>query len=200
MPGRTDESMKGRDGKDRPHPPPRPIDKIPSSYVAKSLMLKRMDRLAADPEIMRRALRALEDHPETPMLEIGRAHRYVAERDVEIRHVGDDWFDTESGWFRGYGPVEPVLRAGFIHAARVALESHPALPVDCYWMANHDRIEVVVARSPQQVTMILMTPPPQREAFAAGGEAIEEDIWIVGMADASSPASGTSIHRVRVTE
>jgi len=200
MPGNEDESITHRGGGGPPRPSPGPVGKHHSSYVAKSLMLKRMDRLAADPEIMRRALRALEDHPETPMLEIGRAHRYVAERDVEIRHVGDDWFDTESGWFRGYGPVEPVLRAGFIHAARVALESHPALPVDCYWMANHDRIEVVVTRSPQQVTMILMTPPAQREAFAAGGEAIEEDIWIVGMADASSPASGTSIHRVRVTE
>lgn len=200
MPGNEDESIERRDGEDPPRPPPRPFGKMPSSYVAKGLMLKRMDRLAADPEIMRRALQALEDHPDTPMLEIGRAHRYVAERGSEIRHVGDDWFDTEAGWFRGYGPVEPVLRAGFIHAARVALESAPALPVDCYWMANHDRIEVVVTRSPQQVTMILMTPPPQREALGAGGTATEEDIWIVGLAAYPSPVPGITIHRVSVSE
>jgi hypothetical protein len=197
---KKDKSKKRRDGDDSPRPPPRPFGKIPTSYIAKGQMLRRMDRLAADPGVMRLALQALVDHPGTPMLEIGRAHRYVEESELEIHHVGADWFDTEAGWFRGHGPVEPVLRAGFIQAARVALESDPALPVDCYWMSNHDRIEVVVTRSPQQVTMILMTPQPQRGEFAAGEEAVEEDIWIVGMADDPSPVPGTAIQRVRVTE
>jgi hypothetical protein len=199
MPGK-DESAKGEDGRDRPRPPPRPFGKIPSSYVAKGLMLKRMDALAANPAIMRSALHALEEQVATPMLEIGRAHDYVADRDSEIRHVLDDWFDTEAGWFRGHGPVEPVLRAGFIQAARVALRCNPPLPVDCYWMANHDRIEVVVMRSAHQVTMILMTPPPQREGSGAGGPATEEDIWIVGLAAHPSPVPGIAIHRVSVIE
>jgi hypothetical protein len=106
--------------------------------------------------------------------------------------VGEDWIDflTQHGgldrasasyirgeWLRfweplGYAPevVQEILRQSLIRAITLADQhqsnSTQPLPIACHWIwtdNNNDRVEVFVTYNEQQVTRILLTPPPPTE-------------------------------------
>jgi hypothetical protein len=76
----------------------------------------------------------------------------------ESNYLRDTWYDTSaSGWWPKLQPIYPILRQGLIKALR---EAGDKLPLDSYWlpMGSDTGVEVIVCRSLQQVTRIILTP------------------------------------------
>lgn len=163
--------------------------KMPADPVAKGNMLRMMDSLSRKPSVMAAAMEALEKEPAVSITELGARFGYV-EGDDQQRHVDEHWLDAEAGWFPGHAEVDSVLREGFIKAAEIAL-AHD-LPVDSYWVAGGDQVQVVITQSDEQVTMLLLTPPPEKPRYE-GPLPVEERIWVARRAGSGS----VEVHRVR---
>jgi hypothetical protein len=138
-------------------------------------LLKQMDDLSKDGRRKAAVVRDLENKPSIPLLDILLEHGYLKNTQDEAGHIQDDWLDSARGWFKGLAPLEPLLRAAFIQAGKVALEH--GLPTASYVVPGHDRVEVAICKSDQQVTVLVLCPrvgPPAGESLPE-----EDDIWVV---------------------
>ena len=80
------------------------------------------------------------------------------------------WFDARKGWWGHLQPIAPVYAEGIKKAIEASLgkgagkkksaKSSAPLPIDSYWIAVDDRLELTVMQSPRQVTLLIMTPRP----------------------------------------
>jgi hypothetical protein len=76
----------------------------------------------------------------------------------EVNHFQNDWLGS---WFP-QSPTAEIFLEGFLKAAEVALaQPENALPIQAYWAASQNAlVSAAVARSPHQVTLLIMTPTP----------------------------------------
>jgi len=72
------------------------------------------------------------------------------------------WFDAETGWWPVFQPIAPIYALGLVQTLSAALapKTHAPLPIDAYWVLNHDHVEMLNLVSPRQVTLLIATPPP----------------------------------------
>jgi len=90
------------------------------------------------------------------------AYRQVLESQAlvstdESNYLGETWYQP-TGWWSNPAAIFAVVRRGLIKAIEMAGDQ---LPLDSYWLpaAPSGVIEVIVCRSAQQVTRIILTPP-----------------------------------------
>ncbi|MEO8605153.1 MAG: hypothetical protein ABI629_21475 [bacterium] len=79
----------------------------------------------------------------------------------EERHVREDWFgESGKGWWPKE-PMEALFRKGMTRAIEL-LREHD-LPLASYWRIGKDtrRVQITFALSPQQITLLISTPPPR---------------------------------------
>ncbi|MBI3782189.1 MAG: hypothetical protein HY270_02190 [Deltaproteobacteria bacterium] len=143
--------------------------------ISKPKILKRMEKLARDRSVVKAALHDLKTKPDASLLELGLVHGYVTSA-KDAQHLLDDWFDPEDGWWHELPENESVLRKGLIKAGELVMRYK--LPVDCYWVRGGERIELIVTKSAQQITLLFVSPPPPLKGSHAGKLSPGPDIWI----------------------
>lgn len=90
-----------------------------------------------------------------------------------LDHIRDHWFDVANGWWPNEQPIEPIFCQGLIKAISESINNpitvadpetqqpqQQALPIDTYWICDANHFEILICRSPQQVTLLFLTPPP----------------------------------------
>ena len=84
----------------------------------------------------------------------GRGQRRAATRWTTC---GNTWYST-AGWWTALQPIYPILQQGLIKTIQ---EAGDQLLIDSYWLPGLGAtgVEVIVARSPRQVTRLIITPP-----------------------------------------
>ena len=100
---------------------------------------------------------------------------------AQARHLDIHWLaDRPPGWWPASRPKGDILREGYIKALEVAIAAD--LPTSSYWVCTGEAFEVVILKSPQQVTILVATPevpasvvPPQAQTL--------QDVWVVCSAD-----------------
>jgi len=130
--------------------------------------------------------------------EIAQVTEYAA------RYLEDEWFT----WWRQKQLREPIIRQGIILAIEEANMSFPALPIAFYWLGVGDRdkyradsdiypFETIVARSPWQVTCLLVTPPSPDPTSPQYLDRLksEADIWIIKASTDGREERGENIVR-----
>jgi hypothetical protein len=76
---------------------------------------------------------------------------------LESIYLRDTWYEEGvEGFWPWLQPIYDILHRGLVKALEEAGQN---LPLDSYWVPAGDQVEVVVARSAQQVTRIILTPP-----------------------------------------
>jgi hypothetical protein len=100
----------------------------------------------------------------------------IVRNEIEANHLLEDWL---GGWFPGR-PVPEIFLESFLQAAKLALadQARP-LSIDAYWAASHDgEVSAAVARSEQQVTVVLFTPEPARKTRVRALKE-KDPVWVV---------------------
>lgn len=101
------------------------------------------------------------------------------------------WFDEAQGWWRSQQPIEPVFCQGLIKALQEAINNpitiavedpaqgkrQKALPIDSYWLVVGERFEMTICRSLQQVTLLILTPPPPNPRPGIWDQ--DTPVWVV---------------------
>ncbi len=152
--------------------------------IMKGEILRRMEQLARDRAVVSAMLRGLMNEPERSLVDLAIEHGYIKNSDEEAGHIRNDWFSPEGGWFPQIRAVEPVIRAGFIKAGELVLEHR--LPVDAYVVAGYDRVEVVVCKSDQQITILVLCPQLPIAPGEAEAPGLEE-IWVARAKPSGEP-------------
>ena len=93
-------------------------------------------------------------------------------------HLHNHWFganDSGGTWWQELQPVANIVRCGLLDAlGRVA----PGVPIYIYWICGPDTFEVVSAVTPQQLTLLILTPvPPTRGPLITYDQANLEEIY-----------------------
>jgi hypothetical protein len=118
----------------------------------------------------------------TPLAELAARHnekRANAYRltDTDVQHFQDHWLKE---WWPKHR-VEDVLRAGF--AAAIQRAKDAGLPLEALWVcADEDAFQVYICQGPNQVTVLVFTPPPI-EHVADETLTEPEQIWVVKQRD-----------------
>lgn len=91
--------------------------------------------------------------------------RYRAHK-AEIKHIQKDWYDKKTNHWEGSVSPEKSLRKSMVSALKVLLEQDgdKKPDVDFWWVANVASIkkaEFVPLHGPKQLTVLLLSPPPQ---------------------------------------
>ena len=137
-------------------------------FIAKGAILAQMDAFSINGDLT--ALRdALLNSPDTMDVIGDAAHFNVLQTSDQVGHMRNDWFWT---WWPSEQPVEPIIRRGVIEALNRAISTK--LPICFYWVCtprydsdatdssstDNEPVQVAVAQSPQQITVIFHTPDP----------------------------------------
>jgi hypothetical protein len=97
------------------------------------------------------------------------------------------WFDEETGWWPTFQPIAPIYAVGLIQTinASLARKGDP-LPIDSYWILNHNHVEMINLASARQVTLLIATPPPpELGPSGIGGE--ESQVWVTSRRAGRTP-------------
>lgn len=107
------------------------------------------------------------------------AYRHVLETMAQVtpdesNYLGETWYQANA-WWPNAQDTFAIVRRGLIKAIEMAGAD---LPLDSYWLpaAASGVMEVIVCRSAQQVTRIILTPPsgaPQHK------RATPRQMWVV---------------------
>lgn len=118
----------------------------------------------------------------TPLVELAARHneqrsnaRRLSENDLE--HFKEHWLKK---WWPKH-QVEDVLRAGFAEAIKRAKDA--GLPLEALWVcADEDAFQVYICQGPNQITVLVFTPPPIEHV---PDETLTEPelIWVVKQRD-----------------
>ena len=91
-------------------------------------------------------------------------------------HLAQYWFNEQTGWWPLFQPVAPIYGAGLLQTLNLSLAGKTPLPIDSYWVLNHQNVEMINLVSARQVTLIIATPPPPGTPPGIQGEASE--VWV----------------------
>jgi hypothetical protein len=158
-------------------------------YVGKGTQFGVMDALfdGSDPKIYRDTITKLESS--TTLLQLAKDRQAAGGNlsPTDVNHFEKDWLGA---WWTGK-QVEKVLKAGILKAVQVALledpanpesERTPPLPIETLWVCNEEGVfHVYVNKGPNQVTVIVYTPPPGK--YVVNPDLLREDIWVVKIRD-----------------
>jgi hypothetical protein len=100
----------------------------------------------------------------------------IVRNEIEANHLLEDWLGA---WFPGL-PVPEIFLESFLQAAKLALANRARpLSIDAYWAASHDgEVRAAVARSDQQVTVVLFTPEPAKKTRVRALKE-KDPVWVV---------------------
>ena len=88
------------------------------------------------------------------------------------------WFDEATGWWPTFQPIAPIYAMGVIQTINASLAGGKApLPINSYWILNHQHVEMINLASPIQVTLLICTPPPP-ELGPSGILGVESQVWV----------------------
>jgi hypothetical protein len=167
-------------------------------HIAKGPVLYYLDQLSrSDASISRLgALRtAIEQLQPTyrGLVDVLRQHLFAdydpARVEALSNYLRSNWFDEAQGWWRPQQPIEPVFCQGLIKALQESIDNpitvedpaqgkrQKALPIDSYWIVVGERFEMTVCRSLQQVTLLVMTPPPPNPRPGIWDQ--DSPVWVV---------------------
>lgn len=136
-------------------------------------------------------------------------------RKVINAYLRDTWFNTKNGWWGHLQPIAPVYAQGLEKAIEESLgkgagkkktaKSNTPLPIDSYWIAVDDRVELTIMRSPRQVTLLIMTPRPPAPVKMGGIGDLDTAVSIVSREEtplAKRPVAvdalkSSSLHKTR---
>jgi hypothetical protein len=119
------------------------------------------------------ALNQLQNSASATTLETA-ANSKVSPQDVT--HMKDHWFGSPGPW--GNLAVPDTLRFGFIKAIEHAQSRQK--PMEVIWICALDRaFHVYYCDSPNQVTVLIFTPPPDQGALTGQPLTRPENIWVV---------------------
>jgi hypothetical protein len=170
-----------------------------AGHITKGPLFYHLDRLSRNDASMSRLTALLSDLEQlapafrglTPIFE----QHILTDYDQALlpalsEHIRTNWFSEEQGWWQDQQPIEPVFCHGLIKTLREAIDNpisiedsttnerrQRTLPIDSYWIGNCDRFEITVSRSPQQITLLVMTPPPPTAWTGIWAE--DAPIWVV---------------------
>jgi hypothetical protein len=134
-----------------------------------------LDQMSARPdarELMERFARALNDKASSgfPDLEVtfdqylfAPLQMEAARTSASMTYLREYWFDANSAksYFPDYQPIAPICGMGLLKTIEESLKGQPdPLPIDSWWLMDHQRFEVITLVSKQQVTMLVATPRP----------------------------------------
>jgi hypothetical protein len=99
-----------------------------------------------------------------------------ASADLEdVNYLARTWYNTgPDGWWPELQPIYPILQQGLIKALQ---EAGDQLLIDSYWLPASTGVEVIVARSPRQVTRLILTPPPRQ--WSMRDRHTDAPMWVV---------------------
>lgn len=166
--------------------------------VAKPPMLEKLDNLSSKKDKFEQAFTALKGAPASVdgIIAVARAHKIIT-TDAEEAHLRNHWFGD---WWTNHTTKPAVIKHGLIKACDLAIKEQKLL--DCYWVCSGDLFQVSSMTSPQQVTVMILTPPPPTSAITSFPD--KEDIWIAKKKPATVPAgqvevsAGDGVHVVRL--
>jgi len=134
-------------------------------------------RLAA----LRKAVMALEPKGFEGLVPVFRKHIFAPCKapniDAICKYLEANWFEDEGGWWPHLQPLEPAFSVGLVKAIDTAIEH--ALPIDSYWLIIDEGFEMTVSQSPQQVTLMIMTPQPPNPHAHGVWAPDDSKIWVV---------------------
>jgi hypothetical protein len=88
------------------------------------------------------------------------------------------WFDEATGWWPTFQPIAPIYAMGVIQTINASLAGKGApLPINSYWILNHQHVEMINLASPIQVTLLICTPPPP-ELGPPGILGVDSQVWV----------------------
>ena len=109
------------------------------------------------------------------------------------------WFDVETGWWPVFQPIAPIYALGLLQtlSASLAPTTPAPLPIDSYWVLNHNHVEILNLVSPRQVTLLIATPPPP-ELGPSGMWSETSQAWVTTRragrtAGEVNPATGAAV-------
>lgn len=95
---------------------------------------------------------------------------------IDSKHMKKHWFaDEPPGYWPLHRGKENILKQGAIRALKCAMQD--GRPIATSWICTGSQWQVIVEQCPNQVNMLIATPPPPMEAEEA---TYTEDIWISG--------------------
>ena len=124
--------------------------------VAQGPILLKVDAAANDPTKREAFLTDLKTWT-SDYLEV--IQKYVRLTAGEVDYVKKFWFNPEGLW-PDLQPIEPLHRQGLITAIEVAMEDEAQLPIASYWVCVSTNFEIILTRTQQQVTRLIITPFP----------------------------------------
>lgn len=98
-------------------------------------------------------------------------------------HVKDDWFGTN--WWPNALLKEQVLRTAYAKAIQMALSDAKVRPVVSLWISGMtETFEAAVMDSPQQITVVLLTPKHPETELPDVTEVFPDTVYAVAPASA----------------
>jgi hypothetical protein len=160
------------------------------SHIAKGPLCYYLDALSRGTtsveklSALRKAIQDLSDNGYNEFVKVFREHVFDEFKELTpdrktaiVDYLVTNWFNEESGWWPHLQPIEPVLCLGLIKALDISIQE--ALPIDSYWVVIDEGFELTVSQSPQQVTLLIMTPQPPRPRAHGVWSPHDTKIWVV---------------------
>ena len=97
---------------------------------------------------------------------------------TEKQHALQHWFGN---WWVDDQPTAPILRVGLLEAFQTCRDPTRPRPLDTYWVCAGYEVEVAIATSDQQVTLMILTPRPEDQIVEVHN--LAEPIRIVERSD-----------------
>jgi hypothetical protein len=141
---------------------------------AKGSILYGLDQLSTAEnarELMERLARAIADKATNDFseLEVTFDHYLFSPLNLEPARTPSNmaylkrWFDgnLEDALFPEFQPVAPIFALGVLKTIEESLKTQPRpLPIDAWWILDHNTFQIITLVSRHQVTMLLATPRP----------------------------------------
>ncbi len=124
--------------------------------VAQGPILLKVDAAANDPAKREAFLTDLKTWT-SDYVEVLKKH--VSLTTGEVDYLQKSWFNPNGLW-PDLQPIESPHRQGLITAIEVATEDEAQLPIASYWVCVSTHFEIILTRTQQQVTRLIITPFP----------------------------------------
>lgn len=97
------------------------------------------------------------------------------------QHAEVEFLGNGSGaWWPEFAHKAEIVRAGYIRAYELALESSPPRPIATFWVRGLSTFECIVSDSQTQIELFLVTPDPPVKMPPAHRD---ESLWLVASRD-----------------
>jgi hypothetical protein len=110
-------------------------------------------------------------------------------RDYWFNEVSPDNEVSPEAEFRHFQPIAPIYANGLLIGLNASLKDCPMKnkicinggmpkPIAAYWTIGHSAVEVITLDTPQQVTILIATPTPEKIAPAGIGSKTAGEVFV----------------------